>query len=69
MGQAGLTQKLGRAVIGLAAAGLLFAGEATVSPSLARGAPDSFADLAEKLTPAVVNISSAQSVDGGRASG
>ena len=69
MGQAGLTQKLGRAVIGLAAAGLLFAAEATVSPSLARGAPDSFADLAEKLTPAVVNISSAQSVDGGRASG
>jgi serine protease Do len=28
----------------------------------ARGAPDSFADLAERLTPSVVNISTAQSV-------
>ncbi len=28
------------------------------APSVARGAPDSFADLAEKLLPAVVNISS-----------
>ncbi|MHA7871472.1 MAG: Do family serine endopeptidase [Hyphococcus sp.] len=34
-----------------------------------RGAPDSFADLAETLTPAVVNISSAQRVNGGRLSG
>ncbi len=31
----------------------------------ARGAPDSFADIAEKLTPAVVNISSAKRVNGG----
>lgn len=34
-----------------------------------RGAPDSFADLAEKLTPAVVNISSAKRSAGGKASG
>jgi serine protease Do len=33
-----------------------------------RGAPDSFADLAERLTPAVVNISSAQKVAGTKAS-
>jgi serine protease Do len=32
------------------------------NPALARGAPDSFADLAEKLLPAVVNVSSTQSV-------
>ena len=31
-------------------------------PSFARGAPESFADLAEKLLPAVVNISSEQEV-------
>ncbi|MDD3446645.1 MAG: trypsin-like peptidase domain-containing protein, partial [Zavarzinia sp.] len=31
----------------------------------ARGAPDSFADLAEKLSPAVVNISTTQVVSGG----
>ncbi len=30
-------------------------------PAIARGAPDSFADLAAKLLPAVVNISSSQS--------
>ena len=30
----------------------------------ARGAPDSFADLAEKLLPAVVNISTTQKVAG-----
>ena len=33
-----------------------------VLPALARPAPDSFADLAEKLLPAVVNISSTQEV-------
>ena len=32
------------------------------APAGARGAPDSFADLAEKLLPAVVNISSTQNV-------
>ena len=31
-----------------------------VSPAAARGAPDSFADLAERLSPAVVNISTSQ---------
>lgn len=30
------------------------------SPAVARGAPDSFADLAERLSPAVVNISTSQ---------
>jgi len=30
-------------------------------PAIARGAPDSFADLAAKLLPAVLNISSSQS--------
>ena len=42
---------------------------AGVSEAAARGAPDSFADLAESLTPAVVNISTAQRVRGGGASG
>jgi len=50
-------------VLAAAAAGFLFA-----APSLAaappRGTPDSFADLAERLSPAVVNISSAQRVKG-----
>lgn len=44
----------------LAAGGVVFA-DAGVSVAEARGAPESFADLAETLTPAVVNISSAQS--------
>lgn len=35
------------------------------SPSFARGAPDSFADLAERLSPAVVNISTSQVLDPG----
>lgn len=33
--------------------------------AVARGAPESFADLAEKLSPAVVNISSTQMIEGG----
>ena len=57
----------GRVVASLAAAGLLVAADA--SAAAARGAPESFADLAEKLTPAVVNISSAQRRAGGKASG
>jgi len=36
----------------------------TITPAYARGAPDSFADLAEKLSPAVVNISTSQTVTG-----
>lgn len=35
------------------------------TPASARSAPESFADLAEKLSPAVVNISTAQTVSGG----
>jgi serine protease Do len=38
-----------------------------VSPANARGAPDSFADLAERLSPAVVNISTSQTVSGRQA--
>lgn len=37
--------------------------------STARGAPDSFADLAERLSPAVVNISTSQTVERGNAQG
>ena len=33
-----------------------------VQPALARSAPDSFADLAAKLLPAVVNVSSTQTI-------
>jgi serine protease Do len=33
-----------------------------LAPAMARSAPDSFADLAEKLLPAVVNISSSQTI-------
>ena len=33
-------------------------------PAAARGAPDSFADLAEKLSPAVVNITTSKVVAG-----
>jgi len=42
----------------ISAIGVRFGGSA---PAFARGAPDSFADLAEKLLPAVVNVSSTQS--------
>ncbi|HEY2889296.1 MAG TPA: trypsin-like peptidase domain-containing protein, partial [Dongiaceae bacterium] len=34
----------------------------TAAPAFARGAPDSFADLAEKLLPAVVNIATTQKI-------
>ena len=39
------------------------------APALARPAPDSFADLAAKLLPAVVNISSTQSVQAAKNNG
>lgn len=65
MGRLGLTQM----VFGLAAAGFTVVAGMSAEPVHARGAPDSFADLAERLTPAVVNISSSKSVDGGRATG
>jgi serine protease Do len=48
------------AVLGLVAAVAL----ALPGPAVARGAPESFADLAEKLLPAVVNIASTAEVDG-----
>ncbi|PQA87333.1 Do family serine endopeptidase [Hyphococcus luteus] len=52
---------------GLTAAGALAA--SGIEAAAARGAPESFADLAENLTPAVVNISSAQRSRAGKASG
>ena len=47
------------------AAGMFALLAMTVAPqqAAARGAPDSFADLVEKLQPAVVNISSTQVID------
>ncbi len=43
---------------------ILVVSYATLSPAyaLAKGAPDSFADLAEKLLPAVVNVSTTQTI-------
>ncbi len=54
------------ALIGIAASAAFVLAPAAAAP---RGAPDSFADLAERLTPAVVNISTAQRSRSGRASG
>jgi serine protease Do len=50
-----------RALLGVLAAGLVLGNAAA---ALAR-APDGFADLAERLTPAVVNISTTQRIKGG----
>lgn len=36
----------------------------TAAPGFARGAPESFADLADRLSPAVVNISTSQTISG-----
>ena len=41
---------------------LLLAGPVATRPALARPAPDSFAELAAKLLPSVVNISTTQTV-------
>ncbi|MEM7173256.1 MAG: DegQ family serine endoprotease [Pseudomonadota bacterium] len=49
----------------LAFAVLFLSALAIINPLAARGAPDSFADLAEKLLPTVVNISTTQTVEGG----
>jgi len=55
----------GRAwIAGIGTAALLLSA-ASADLAQARGAPDSFADLAEALSPAVVNISTTQSVEGG----
>lgn len=43
---------------------ILAAAMVSVTPVAARGAPDSFADLVEKLSPAVVNISTVQTIRG-----
>ena len=51
------------------AAAFLIISDMAGSSAIARGAPDSFADLAETLTPAVVNISSTQRVNGSGATG
>jgi len=50
----------------LIAAPLLLAVLALSSVAQARGAPDSFADLVDKLLPTVVNISTTQTVEQGR---
>ncbi len=52
---AGCTQSISAIIIGLLVA---LAVALSAQPASARSAPDSFADLAEKLLPAVVNISS-----------
>ncbi|MEM8936142.1 MAG: Do family serine endopeptidase [Pseudomonadota bacterium] len=55
------------AIFGALAAILVISAVAT--PATARNAPGSFADQAERLTPAVVNISSSQRVSSGAMSG
>ncbi len=49
---------------GVAAVLLVLAFAFAPAPGLARGAPDSFADLAERLLPSVVNISTTQVIKG-----
>ena len=53
-----------RAVLGLGVAAAIGMALPLVdtAPAFARGAPESFADLAERLSPAVVNISTSQTV-------
>ncbi len=50
--------------IGLASLAMFLAALATSLPAAARGAPESFADLAEELLPTVVNISTSQTIEG-----
>src|SRR6516165_4323533 len=59
-----LPSSVARRATGGAVAAFLIAAAATVVPTLAaaRPAPESFADLAEKLLPSVVNISTTQTV-------
>src|SRR5580698_4236197 len=49
---------MARALVGLA----LLVSPLTAMPALARGAPDSFADLANQLLPTVVNIATTQTL-------
>ena len=46
----------------LACAGLLIAASAALQPAAARPAPDGFANIADKLLPSVVNISTTQTL-------
>ncbi|MEM6903126.1 MAG: serine protease, partial [Pseudomonadota bacterium] len=52
-------------IFALAMALVIQAPPALTPMAEARGAPDSFADLAERLLPSVVNISTTQNVGGG----
>ncbi|MEQ8936198.1 MAG: hypothetical protein RIE56_10450, partial [Amphiplicatus sp.] len=58
-----------RSIMVAAAAVALCVGAAPTVMAQGRGSPASFADLAETLTPAVVNISTAQRVAGAQATG
>ncbi len=58
-----------KSLIPAAAAVILAFSASTDAQAAPRGTPDSFADLAERLSPAVVNISSAQKVNGGKPTG
>ncbi|MGI9494281.1 MAG: DegQ family serine endoprotease [Geminicoccaceae bacterium] len=53
------------AVLGLALGIVLTSSVLGSSPSFARGAPDSFADIVEKIEPAVVNISTSKALSTG----
>ncbi len=44
------------------AAAIVVAGLLQAAPAMARGAPDGFADLSQKLSPAVVNVSTTQTL-------
>jgi serine protease Do len=57
---AGLALSVGLAVSGFVPGGLIFGG---LAPAFARAMPDSFADLSDSVTPAVVNISATQVVE------
>ncbi|MEM1130696.1 MAG: trypsin-like peptidase domain-containing protein [Pseudomonadota bacterium] len=61
-----MARGLARGITGLAALVLiaLTLNFSAVSGAWARSAPESFADLAEELSPAVVNISTAQNLEG-----
>lgn len=60
-------RRAARSVVALALSGLVLTGMATTLPSeeaTARSAPESFAELAAKVSPAVVNISTTRAVRG-----
>ena len=56
---------MGRAVFAGALALASPAAIAAAPPSMGRGAPDSFADLANQLLPTVVNIATTQTLKAG----